>query len=617
MLKNSNPGKAYATLKKMGAQPGDCEDEGSFTLSEHIDMNLSIKESVEKIAQHFAAISQEYPPLNPATLPPRVRRKLETLADTSKLPTIPDYEVHEKMKKVNKPKSGVPGDPPSRLIKEFTPELVKPAGVIYRNITETGQWPSCWKVEYGTALKKVTNPANEDQLRIISLTSYFSKVYEQLVIEWLLEYVGDQIDWNQYGGVKGHSISHYLIEMINFILYNQDLRTPHAVLATMVDFSKAFNRQNHNLLLTLLSDMNVPGWLLKIVIGFLSDREMILRYKNQMSGAKRLPGGGPQGTILGLFLFLILINKAGFKDNMRNVGETITGPIGKRKPMQTTHLKYVDDLSLLEALNLKKDLVNNPELIRPVNYHERTGHTLPANKSRIQDQLVDLKEYTIENEMKINHGKSKVMLFNTARSRDFMPGITLDGNSLEVVEEMPLLGLVLTSDLKWSRNTENMCKKAYNKKWLLRRLKAQGADTCDLKDIFEKQIRSVLEFGTPVYTAGLTNEDKNNIERVQRTAAHVILGVNYTDYKSALDYLSLDTLEKRRIGICTNFAKKAVKHPKFSSWFVKSSQNSGIKERQCKPVVEEPYLKPVKHRTKRYRKSPIPFLTNLINNTKK
>ena len=106
---------------------------------------------------------------------------------------------------------------------------------------------------------------------------------------------------------------------MNFILYNQDLKTPHAVLATMIDFSKAFNRQNHNLLVTILSDMNVPGWLLQIVIGFLSDREMILRYKNEMSDCKRLPGGGPQGTILGLFLFLILINRAGFKDNLKNV----------------------------------------------------------------------------------------------------------------------------------------------------------------------------------------------------------------------------------------------------------------------------------------------------------
>jgi hypothetical protein len=308
----------------MGAQPGDCEDECSFTLAEHLDQNLSIKESVNKIAQHFAAISQEYPPLNPATLPPRVKSKLETPVDVDSIPEIPDYEVHEKMVKVNKPKSGVPGDPPSRLIKEFTPELVKPAGVIYRNITETGQWPSLWKIEYGTALQKVPNPETEDQLRIISLTSYFSKVYEQFVIEWLLVYVGDLIDWNQYGGVKGHSISHYLIEMINFILYNQDLRTPHAVLATMIDFSKAFNRQNHNVLVTILSDMNVPGWLLHIVMGFLSDREMILRYKNKRSDTKKLPGGGPQGTILGLFLFLILINSAGFKDNVKNVGQTIT-----------------------------------------------------------------------------------------------------------------------------------------------------------------------------------------------------------------------------------------------------------------------------------------------------
>lgn len=221
LLKTTNPSKAYATLKKMGAQPGDCEDDGTFTLTEHIDMNLSVKQSVEKIAQHFASISQEYPPLNPDSLPSRVKSKLETLTDINSLPEIPDYVVFEKMKKVNKPKSGVPGDPPSRLIKEFTPELVKPAGVIYRNITQTGQWPSCWKVEYGTALQKVPNPETEDQLRIISLTSYFSKVYEQFVIEWLLLYVGDQIDWNQYGGVKGHSIYHYLLEMINFILYNQ------------------------------------------------------------------------------------------------------------------------------------------------------------------------------------------------------------------------------------------------------------------------------------------------------------------------------------------------------------------------------------------------------------
>ena len=153
--------------------------------------------------------------------------------------------------------------------------------------------------------------------------------------------------------------------------------------------------------------------------------------------------------------------------------------------------------------------------------------------------------------------------------------------------------------------------------WMLMRLKAQGADIFDLKDIYEKQIRSVLEFGAPVFTSGLSCEDETNIERVQKTAAHVILDKNYTGYKDALEVLDLDSLKERRLQICTTFALKAYKHPKFSSWFVKDEKNENIKERNCKPEIEVQLLKPVEFRTKRYRKSPIPFLTNLINDANK
>ena len=92
----------------------------------------------------------------------------------------------------------------------------------------------------------------------------------------------------------------------------------------MVDFEKAFNRIDHNLLIVKLSDMGVPGWLLKVVMGFLTNRRMIIRYKGKTSSIKRLPGGGPQGTLLGLFLFLILINEAGFEVQENNAGELLT-----------------------------------------------------------------------------------------------------------------------------------------------------------------------------------------------------------------------------------------------------------------------------------------------------
>ena len=72
-------------------------------------------------------------------------------------------------------------------------------------------------------------------------------------------YVTDKIDWGQYGGVKDSSINHYLIELVNFVLYNQDLKIPHAVLLVMVDYSQAFNRINHSLVITILSRMGVPS----------------------------------------------------------------------------------------------------------------------------------------------------------------------------------------------------------------------------------------------------------------------------------------------------------------------------------------------------------------------
>ena len=94
----------------------------------------------------------------------------------------------------------------------------------------------------------------------------------------------------------------------------------------MEDLSKAFNRINHNIMITILSDMGVPGWLLRIIMGFLSDRERVLRYKGLKSNRKRLPR-------LGLFLFLILINVAGVGILQTHTGEHITTKLNKRKPI--------------------------------------------------------------------------------------------------------------------------------------------------------------------------------------------------------------------------------------------------------------------------------------------
>ena len=261
---------------------------------------------------------------------------------------------------------------PKILNKEFGPELSVPLSRIFNNIVQTGQWPDSWKVEHGLPLKKTTQPINEDQVRIISLTPFFSKLMEKFVMSWLLEYLQEHLDWGQYGGQKGNSVSHYLIDFINFVSYNQDINNIQAVLAVAVDFSKAFNRQNHNIIIRILSDLGVPAWLLRLIASFLTQRELILRYKGNSSERKPLPGGSPQGTRLGMFLFLILINFAGFHNSevVTNLGQHITKPLAKRKPIRKKHLKYIDDLSYLTSLDLKNKLKSdpNPNPMRPLNF---------------------------------------------------------------------------------------------------------------------------------------------------------------------------------------------------------------------------------------------------------
>ena len=138
-----------------------------------------------------------------------------------------------------------------------------------------------------------------------------------------MKYIEHLLDPKQFGGLQENSTSHYMIELINFILYNQDFDLPIAVLMCTVDFSKAFNRQNHTLLITKLSDMGVPGWLLNLIMGFLSERSMVVKYNGVLSSNKELPGGTPQGTLLGLILFLVLINPC-VNEPSKKIGPLIT-----------------------------------------------------------------------------------------------------------------------------------------------------------------------------------------------------------------------------------------------------------------------------------------------------
>ena len=279
-------------------------------------------------------------------------------------------------------------------------------------------------------------------------------------------------------------------------------------------------------------------------------------------------------------------------------------------------MKFVDDMTLAEPINVKECVLSNPDPNppRPLAYRDRTLHVLPTDLCPMQLQLDRLVQYCQDHQMRINT-ETKVVLFNTARKYDFMPQLSIENDTLlDVVEEFKLLGLVFKSNLSWQANTDQMCKKAYARIWMLRRLKKLGASRIDMLDVYNKQIRCVLELAVSVWVPGLTLAENYQIERVQKCALYVIMGDSYNGYDETLIALEVEKLSGRRSKLCLKFAKRAEKHPKYQNWFVPADEfiPPTVTTRSDKTFVETKY-KPVPTRTDRYKGSPLPFLTDILN----
>ena len=79
--------------------------------------------------------------------------------------------------------------------------------------------------------------------------------------------------------------------------------------------------------------------------------------------------------------------------------------------------------------------------------------------------------------------------------------------------------------------------------------------------------RSILEFAARVWNGAITNGEKQDIDRTQKGALHIIVGEQYGDYRNALKMTHLESLEARRTKLCVKLAKKAELNEKYKYGF--------------------------------------------------
>ena len=98
-----------------------------------------------------------------------------------------------------------------------------------------------------------------------------------------------------------------------------------------------------------------------------------------------------------------------------------------------------------------------------------------------------------------------------------LPRVEVAGDTLNVVHESKVLGIIIENSLKWKSHVEYICGKARKKFFILTNMMNLSLDYQIILDIYTKEIRPILEYGAVVFHSGLTKELSDQLETIQGT----------------------------------------------------------------------------------------------------
>ena len=399
-------------------------------------------------------------------------------------------------------------------------------------------------------------------------------------------------DPSQYGNSKGVSTQHYLIKMLDRILTQLDRNNKYevnAVLVQLVDWSQAFDRQCPLLGIEAFIENGVRKSVIPVLVNFFQQRRMKVKWKKSVSSIRDLPGGGPQGSSVGLLEY-----DAQSNDNTSFIPED-------------DKYKWVDDLSVLEIINLITVGISSYNFKQHVASDIGVGQLyIPPENIKSQEYLDNIEAWTQKNKMKLNENKTKVMMFNYSHNYKFATRLYLNNTILETVSETHVLGTIIRSDLSWCSNTQYLVQRGYARMAILRNLYQFNIPEQDLVQIYCLYIRSVLEYNSSVWFSSITEKENNDLERVQKCACRIILKEEYLDYRAALVRLNIQTLSERRKALAKTFALKCIKSEQFNNLFpLNNKQHINLRNPEKYSVNFS--------RTLRLCKSSIPAMQRLLN----
>ena len=291
----------------------------------------------------------------------------------------------------------------------------------------------------------------------------------------------------------------------------------------LVDYRKAFDLIDHSILINKIRLLPIPNFVINWLISFLCGRKQRVKLaRDCVSEWGAVPSGVPQGTKLGPWLFILMINDLKLTD--------------------VAHWKYIDDTTVSEII--------------------------PRNGiSQIQSRANELERWNTQNKFQLNVKKCNELLFQFHRNRIPFDKINLSTGCPNLVRQAKILGVTVRDDLRWSTHIFNIIKKANKRVFFIVQLKRARIPAKEIVNFYCCCVRPVLEYACEVFHFALPKYQSDNIERIQRRITSIIFpGLPYSE---RLEKANLTLLSDRRRHACLKLFNQITKDPahKLSSLF--------------------------------------------------
>ena len=373
------------------------------------------------------------------------------------------------------------------LIKDIFVSIREPFNYIVNLSLSLSVFPTDMKVAKVNPLHKGGSTEDCDNLRPISLLPVLSKILEKVVFYRTIAHMEREniIYSRQFGFRKGHSTSDAIMTLAGEVLnsWNEGLKT----LAIFIDLKKAFDTVSHNLVLDKLEYLGIRGSLLKWYCSYLTKRQQYTVVNDISSEKKELQVGVPQGSLLGVLLFQLLIND--LKSSLK----------------YSIAILYADDTTIMLS-----------------------GRNLKFLKVKFQHDLDSLSVWLKANRLSLNANKTKVMYFSRGPHFENID-IEMNHQTIEQVNEFKFLGYIVDNKMACSGHFVKLHQQLLKIIFLIGRLK-NHVPIGLLRNLYYAHFQSRLTYAISVWGGLMSKADLLTLHRLQKRLIRIIGNLSYREH---------------------------------------------------------------------------------------